>query len=119
MSHFDTARAAGSRAKLALLVVAGSFGCVLAAGLANAANADAPTRVVRYSTETLTSNDGLQDLYRRIQFAAKQVCPDSYSKDLHANQLVKACREQAVANAIHQINNPQLAALHDSSSKKG
>jgi UrcA family protein len=121
MSHFDIARAAGSRVKLALLVVAGSLGCVLAAGVANAdtVNADAPTRVVRYSTETLTSNDGLQDLYRRIQFAAKQVCPDSFSKDLHAHQLVKACREQAVANAIHHINNSQLAALHAGSSKKG
>ncbi len=120
MSHFDTARAAGTRAKLALLVVAGSLGCILA-GLASAdtVNADAPTRVVRYSTEALSNNDGLQDLYRRIQFAAKQVCPDSYSKDLHASQLVKACREQAVANAIHQINNSQLAALHASSSKKG
>jgi UrcA family protein len=114
MSQFATARAA-------LLVVAGSLGCVLGAGVASAdtVNADAPSRVVRYSTETLTSNDGVQDLYRRIQFAAKQVCPDSFSKDLHANQLVKACREQAVANAIHQINNSQLAALHDSSSKKG
>jgi len=36
MNHFDTARAAGSRVKLALLVVAGSLGCVLAAGVANA-----------------------------------------------------------------------------------
>jgi UrcA family protein len=113
MSHFVSARAA-------LLVVAGSLG-ILGAGVASAdtANADAPTRVVRYSTETLTSNDGVRDLYRRIQFAAKQVCPDSFSRDLHANELVKACRQQAVANAIHQINNSQLAALHASSSKKG
>jgi UrcA family protein len=122
MSHFVTARAAaGSRVKLALLVVAGSFGCVLGAGIASAdtVNADAPSRVVRYSTEALTSNDGVRDLYRRIQSAAKQVCPDSYSKDLHANELVKACRQQAVANAIHQINNSQLAALHAGSSKSG
>jgi UrcA family protein len=121
MSHFVTARAAGFRGKLALLMVAGSLGCVLGAGAASAdtVKADAPGRVVRYSTEALTSNDGLQDLYRRIQFAAKQVCPDSFSRDLHANELVKACRQQAVANAIHQINNTQLAALHDSSSKSG
>ncbi len=117
MSHFVTARAA----PLALLVAAGSLGCVLGAGVAGAetVNADAPSRVVRYSTEALTSNDGLQDLYRRIQFAAKQVCPASYSRDLHANDLVKACRQQAITNAIHQINNSQLAALHASSSKNG
>ncbi len=121
MSHSVAARAAGSRVKLALLVVAGSLGCMLGAGVASAdtVNADVPSRVVRYSTEALTSNDGVQDLYRRIQFAAKQVCPDSYSKDLHANELVKACRQQALANAIHQINNSQLAALHASSSKSG
>lgn len=121
MSDFIAARAAGSRVKLALLLAAGSLGCVLGAGIASAdtVNADAPSRVVRYSTEALTSNDGVQDLYRRIQSAAKQVCPDSYSKDLHANELVKACRQQAVANAIHQINNSQLAALHAGSSKRG
>jgi UrcA family protein len=122
MSKFATARpAAGSRVKLALLLAAGSLGCVLFAGVASADTFEvaAPSRVVQYTTEALTSNDGLQDLYRRIQFAAKQVCPDSFSKDLHANELVRACRQQAVANAIHQINNSQLAALHDSSSKSG
>lgn len=117
MSHFVTARTT----QLALLMAAGSLGCLLGAGAASAdtVNADAPSRVVRYSTEALTSNDGLQDLYRRIQFAAKQVCPDSFSRDLHANELVKACRQLAVTNAIHQINNSQLAALHAGSSKNG
>ena len=121
MSHFVTARDAGSKAKLALLMVAGGLGCALGAGAASADSvaAVAPTRVVHYSTEALTSNSGLQDLYRRIQIAAKQVCPDAYSRDLRANELVKVCRQQAVANAVHQINNSQLAAVHASSSKNG
>ena len=121
MSQFATARTAGSRAKLALLMLAGGLGCALAAGAASADAVDtaAPSRVVKYNTEALTSNSGLQDLYRRIQVAAKQVCPDTFSRDLHAGELVKACRQQAVANAVHQINNSQLAALHAGSSKNG
>ncbi len=117
MSHFVTARTAGSRAKLAFLLVAGMLG----AGAASVAAADesAPSLVVRYSNEALTTHVGVQQLYRRIQFAAKQVCPDMSIRDLHSIELVKVCREQAVAKAINQVNNSQLAALHASSSKSG
>ena len=118
MSHFVTARAAGPRAKLALLMVAGGLGCALGAGAANA-DTDAPSMVVRYSTEALTTDSGVQDLYRRIRFAAKQVCPESSPQDLKANEMAKVCRQQAVSRAIQKINNAQLAALHATSSKSG
>ena len=117
MSHFVTARAAGSRPKLALLLVAG----VLGAGVASASAPDevAPSMVVRYSNEALTSDAGVQQLYRRIQFAARQVCPEISIRDLRSSERAKVCREQAVAKAIHQVNNSQLAALHATSSKSG
>jgi len=118
MSHFVTARAAGSRAKLALLMVAGGFGCAMGAGVANA-DTDVPSTVVRYSTEALTTNSGVEDLYRRIRFAAKQVCPESSVQDLRANELARVCRQQAVSRAIQKINNSQLAALHATTSKSG
>ena len=117
MSHFVIARAAGSRAKWALLLLAG----VLGAGVASAAapDADAPSLVVRYSNESLTTDLGVQQLYRRIQFAAKQVCPEATVRDLRSIEQAKVCREQAVARAIHKVNNSQLAALHATNSKSG
>jgi UrcA family protein len=110
-------RAAGPRFKLALLMLSGSVGCVLGAGAANATVIDgaAPTQVVRYSAASLATDGGVQQLYRRILYAAKQVCPEE-SLDLTAHSLTATCRAQAVARAIQQIGNTRLAALYASSS---
>jgi UrcA family protein len=115
MSTFISARAAGSPAKFTLLLL-GSLAGVLAAG---AAGADVPAVSVKYSQESLATNGGVYDLYRRITIAATQVCPDFLIRDLGAQRRVAQCREQAVARAISQIDNPKLAALHASHSKNG
>jgi UrcA family protein len=119
MSIFNPARAAGSRAKFALLL--GGLAGLMAVGAAGAAvpDSDVPSVVVKYSQETLASKVGVNDLYRRITFAARQVCPDAWTRDLAAQVQVEACRNQAVARAIQQIDNPSLAALHASHSKNG
>jgi UrcA family protein len=120
MSIFKPARAAGSRAKFALLL--GGLAGLMAVGAAGAAvpDSDLPSVVVKYSQETLASKVGVNDLYRRITFAARQVCPDAASiRDLAAQRQVEACRNQAVARAIQQIDNPSLAALHAIHSKNG
>jgi len=120
MSTFIPARAAGSPAKFTLLLL-GSLAGVLAAAAAGAAGAigDVPAVSVKYSQESLATNGGVYDLYRRITIAAKQVCPDVSIRDLSALRQVAVCREQAVARAISQIDNPKLAALHASRSKNG
>ena len=119
MSIFKPARAAGSRAKFALLL--GGLAGLMAVGAAGAAvpDSDVPSVVVKYSPETLASKVGVNDLYRRITLAARQVCPDAWTRDLAAQAQVEACRNQAVARAIQQIDNPSLAALHASHSKNG
>ena len=119
MSIFKPARAAGSRAKFALLL--GGLAGLMAVGAAGAAvpDSDVPSVVVKYSPETLASKVGVNDLYRRITFAARQVCPDALIRDLAAQRHVEACRNQAVARAIQQIDNPSLAALHATHSKNG
>ena len=120
MSTFIPARAAGSPAKFTLLLL-GSLAGVLAAGAAGAASAtgDVPAVSVKYSQESLATNGGVYDLYRRITIAAKQVCPDVSSRELSALHQVVVCREEAIARAISQIDNPKLAALHASRSKNG
>ena len=117
MSTFIPARAAGSPAKFTLLLL-GSLAGVLAAGAASATG-DVPAVSVKYSQESLATNGGVYDLYRRITIAAKQVCPDVSIRDLSALHQMEVCRDQAVARAISQIDNPKLAALHASRSKNG
>ena len=100
-----------------LLLLGGLVGAtaVSAAGTGN----DAPSVTVKYSQDSLATNDGVSVLYRRIRFAATKVCPDASIGDLEAQYRVAQCREQAVAVAIRQIGNPQLVALHAKQSKNG
>lgn len=108
MSHF----------KLALLAM-GSLAGALSVGAANAAgtDGDVPTAVVRYSDLSLSSDSGVRELYHRIVRASEKVCPDASTRFLSAQARVKECRSQAVARAIHQIDNSQLAALYAAHSK--
>jgi UrcA family protein len=121
MSTVIPDRTARSRLKFALLTLTGSLVCALAAGTASAANADSdvPTLVVHYSTQALATETGVQDLYHRIVRAAQEVCPDESPRDLATHAKVRECREHAVAHAIQEINNSELAALYVASSKRG
>jgi UrcA family protein len=120
MSTFIPSRTAGSRARVALVLL-GSLAGVMAAGAAGAATPDSgvPSVVVKFDALTLDTDSGVNQLYRRIESAAKQVCPDGTMRDLSAHQRVEQCRKQAVARAIQQIDNPRLAALHAVRSKSG
>ena len=119
MGHFVTTGPAASRAKLVLLLL-GSLAGVIAAGAANAnPDSDAPSVVVKYSEQSLASDAGVRDLYRRITAAARQVCPTASILDLSGLRMVEVCRDQAVARAIHKIDNSRLAALHATRAKNG
>jgi UrcA family protein len=118
MSIFITARAAGPRAKVALLAL-GALAGVMAAGLSSAASPDrdVPSIVIHYSQSSLATDTGVNELYRRIVQAAKNVCPVPSNRDLVGLRLAEECRNQAVARAIGQIDNSQLAALYASHTK--
>jgi UrcA family protein len=117
MSTSITARAAGPRAKFGLLVL-GTFAGVMAAGAAGA-DSDVPSVVVKYSEQSLATDEGVHSLYRRIVFAAKQVCPDASTRDLSRWVKSAQCQDQAIARAIRQIDNSRLAELHAVHSKNG
>lgn len=117
MGHFITTRTAASQAKFALLLLGGLAG-VIAAGAANAnPDSDAPSVVVKYSNQSLASDGGVSDLYRRITAAARQVCPTASIRDLSGQRLVEQCRDQAVSRAIRKIDNSRLATLYATHSK--
>jgi UrcA family protein len=108
-----------SRIKYALLLSA-ALGCALAAGSANAAANDSNVRtlVVKFRADTLDSDRGVHALYYKLVRAADKVCPQDESSPW-VSDAVRACRKQAVARAVGQINNPHLAALHATASSSG
>jgi UrcA family protein len=113
MSHFNAPRLTGLPVKLALLAL-GTLTGALCLGTANAQSptGDVPSIVVKYSDQSLATDQGVNELYRRIVRAAEKVCPQASMKNLSALARAEECRDQAVARAVRHIDNSQLAALY-------
>jgi UrcA family protein len=98
-------------------------GIVSAAGVGVAVAAtgegDVPAVAVKYDPMSLTSDRGARQLYSRLKNAAAEVCPQYAGGGLLVSAAIQACRDQAVARAVLQINNPRLVAVYRSSIKNG
>ena len=106
-----------TRFTLKIPLVGALFGiAAVGAGAAFASPVNAPRQVVRYDLATLSTDAGARAVYAQISRAAEKVCPNSYS--LLTSNLVQACREQAVADAVAKIHNQRLAAVHAAASSK-
>jgi UrcA family protein len=115
MSRFTSRVANRSRAFTALAALGViTTATLLAPTLASAAQpaADVPQTAVNYSARDLASDQGTHALYQRIKRAAQAVCPAYDARDLEAFAASRECQQQAVADAIHQIGNARLAAVH-------
>jgi UrcA family protein len=95
---------------LAGLAVAGAAGAGTVVG-------DVPEIVVQYSTDTLATDSGALALYRRLERAAKQVCPTASDTRI-VNEHVQKCRQEALTAAVNKIHNQRLAALHAAANPK-
>jgi UrcA family protein len=96
------------------LAVAGAFAALTVAttSFAGAPSADPPTVAVRYDDLNLSTPAGVNALYHRISVAARQVCPDVFSRDMGVVAAGERCQASAVAHAVRDVNNPQLALVH-------
>ena len=83
-----------------------------AVGSAHAANAESPALMVRYSDLNLSTERGSLALYGRIVAAAHQVCDLGDNRDLRAVAAAHACRDEAIARAVRDVNSPMLAAVY-------
>jgi UrcA family protein len=72
----------------------------------------APQVTVPYGDLNLSTDAGTIVLYRRIAAAAREVCPDMYSRNLSVVAASRACRAEAIANAVHEVHNSRLALVH-------
>ena len=75
--------------------------------LAAAPSKDVRTEVVRFADLDLTRPAGAQELYRRIEHAARDVC-ESLGADPHNLYAYTTCRKSAIARAIKDVGAPLL-----------
>lgn len=72
-----------------------------------------PKIVVNYDELDISSPHGLEVLYTRIEYAAMSVCGyDRLHKELSRQRRPAACYQAALDDAIRQVNQPRLTALH-------
>jgi UrcA family protein len=99
--------------------------CAIAAGTAAGAvsaatpDEEVPRLVVHYRPDSLATDQGARLLYARLTHAAEQVCPAEFTGSRLVSTAVLRCREQAVARAVREIDNPRLAAVSANGSKRG
>jgi UrcA family protein len=71
---------------------------------------DLPRRAVTLADLDLTKPEDVAKAYRRIHFAATQVCPDADAADLWVRYSAKACVDSVVSRAVSQLRSPLLTA---------
>jgi UrcA family protein len=91
-----------------------AFGGAAMGGRVHAAEpAQAYTTIVNYGDLNLDSEQGAKVLYARIRSAAGTVCSSLEGRNLTEKKLWKGCFDNAVANAVGQVNKARVTALHN------
>jgi UrcA family protein len=79
----------------------------------------ANTVVVDYSDLDLTDAGGIKTLYARLQYASKRACGGAPSaREMWARQVYEQCFEQALNDAVLNIDDATLRALHDNVNRR-
>lgn len=75
--------------------------------------------IVGYSDLNLAHPEGAAALYRRIKAAGRTACgPSPDPRRVNEVRLYQSCYEQAIAEAIAQVDRPALTALARSSASQ-
>jgi UrcA family protein len=122
-SHFDSHHLQEIAMKTAIKTQLNSTASMLAAALltficiaSGAALAAEPsqslTKLVHYGDLNLDSEQGAQALYARLRWAARQVCSPLESIEISRQRQWEKCFNNAVANAVGQVDKTTLSALH-------
>jgi UrcA family protein len=121
MNTHDSGQVPPPRSQITIaMIVCGIVGAAFI-GAASAASTDdgAPSVTVRYNPQSLDTESGARALYSRLVKAAVEVCPQTPNSTPWISGPVRECREQALARAVFQVNNPRLAAVYAARSRSG
>jgi UrcA family protein len=102
-----------ARAVAAALVAIAVIGGIPMSHAAEVADSsDVPAISVKYSDLNLATEAGSRVLYRRLETAARHVCPQiGYVTELRQNREARQCITAAVERAAKQIQSPQFAEV--------
>jgi UrcA family protein len=76
-----------------------------------ASDQDVPTKTVRFDDLNIAKAAGAKVLYRRIQAAARDVCPLSISRGPYLAAVQHACIQRAIDDAVRSVNAVALTEL--------
>jgi UrcA family protein len=72
-----------------------------------------PAATVNYAYQDLNSEAEIEKLYADLKRAARKVCKNSSTGSrLDSGIRARRCYDEALANAVRQIDKPLLSALH-------
>ena len=69
-------------------------------------------KTVTYGDLNLANAQGVEQLYRRIVGAARQVCVGLDGRSLIEKEQFSICIKQSIARAVTAVDQPALTALH-------
>jgi UrcA family protein len=85
----------------------------------SATTAEAPSVVVKYDAAKAGTESGALELYGRLLYAAREVCPSGDASDLRRLTQSHQCQKDAVARAVTQIHNRRLVEIAAAHSNRG
>ena len=94
-----------------------SVAALAISGIAAAGSPDSHSVVVRYGDLNLNSQAGVKSLHKRIRNAAESVCSELSSSVLSLRNTYEQCIDQAVADGVSAVANPNLSNFHRSKGK--
>ncbi len=99
-----------------VIIVLSGLAVVLASTPSDIEDAKA---TVSYADLNLESEEDVQELYRRLQYASKEVCDvaspqtaDSYVMKLVRQQAIRRCYREALSSAVDNFDNENLTRIH-------
>lgn len=73
-------------------------------------------KTVSYADLNMSSQADVAALYARLRAASRSVCGTHDLRDLAMRQLHKDCVDQALSDAVEQVDHAALSSLHSDSS---
>jgi UrcA family protein len=104
------------RISRSLALLALSIGSISTIGVsvacADTSDGDAPSKTVNYAGLNLNTAVGTMRLYRRIRYAAIDVCSPVESRSFVAKMHASACESQAIDSAVSKVGDSNLTAYY-------
>ena len=75
--------------------------------------------VVKYDADKAATESGALELYHRLSFAAREVCPSDSGHDINRMMLVRQCQKEALARAVGKINTRHLVEIAAARANRG